>query len=68
MLSENFVGAQVRAFLQQNFSIIGDIRPRYFTNAIDTKTTGGDVVVRYASLLPARILMRSTVSLSRNHT
>ena len=68
VLSENFVGAQVRAFLQQNFSIIGDIRPRYFTNAIDTKTTGGDVVVRYASLLPAGILMRSTVSLSRNHT
>ena len=68
VLSENFVGATVRSFLQQNFQIIGDIRPRYFTNAIDTKTTGADLVLRYVQQLAPETFVRSTVGLNRNRT
>jgi iron complex outermembrane receptor protein len=68
VLSENFVGAQVRAFLRNNFNIIGDIRPRYFTNAVDTKTTGADLVVRYVAELAPETVLRSTLGLNRNHT
>ncbi len=68
VLSENFVGTTVRAFLQQNFQIIGDIRPRYFTNAIDTKTTGADLVLRYVKQVAAETFVRSTVGLNRNRT
>ena len=68
VLSENFVGAAVRSFLQQNFQIIGDIRPRYFTNAIDTKTTGADLVLRYVTQLAPGTFVRSTVGLNRNRT
>jgi iron complex outermembrane receptor protein len=68
VLSENFVGTQVRAFLRNNFNIIGDIRPRYFTNAVDTKTTGADLVVRYLAELAPETILRSTLGLNRNHT
>ena len=68
VLSENFVGATVRAFLAQNFNVIGDIRPRYFTNAIDTKTSGADLVLRYVVELAPQTFFRSTVGLNRNQT
>ena len=68
VLSENFVGVTVRQFLAANFNIIGDIRPRYFTNAIDTKTTGADLVLRYVAELAPRTFFRSTLGLNRNHT
>ncbi|MBA3672540.1 MAG: TonB-dependent receptor [Gemmatimonadaceae bacterium] len=68
VLSENFVGATVRAFLTQNFNIIGDIRPRYFTNAINTRTTGADLVMRDVAELAPRTFVRSTIGLNRNHT
>ena len=68
VLSENFVGATVRNFLQQNFQIIGDIRPRYFTNAIDTKTTGADLVLRVVTQLAPATFVRSTLGLNRNRT
>jgi len=47
VLSENFTGAGVRALLAANGVTGLDIRPRFFTNAVDTRTTGVDVVVRY---------------------
>ena len=68
VLSENFVGATVRTFLSTNFNIIGDIRPRYFTNAIDTKTMGADLVLRYVVELAPRTFFRSTLGFNRNET
>ena len=68
VLSENFVGATVRSFLATNFNVIGDIRPRYFTNAIDTKTIGADLVLRYVVEFAPQTFFRSTVGLNRNAT
>jgi iron complex outermembrane receptor protein len=47
VFSENFVGAQVTALLQSK-GLSGVSGGRYFTNAIDTRTHGVDVVVNYA--------------------
>ena len=68
VLSENFVGATVRSFLATNFNVIGDIRPRYFTNAIDTKTIGADLVLRYVVEFAPQTFFRSTIGLNRNET
>ncbi len=46
ILSENLIGAPVTAFLQGR-GIFGVTGGRYFTNAVDTKTTGGDLVGTY---------------------
>ncbi|MDP9179086.1 MAG: TonB-dependent receptor [Gemmatimonadota bacterium] len=47
VLSGNFTGAAMTAFLAaQGFPGVGSAR--YFTNAIDTRTVGFDVVTRYA--------------------
>jgi iron complex outermembrane receptor protein len=47
VLSGNFTGAAMTAFLaSQGFPGVGSAR--YFTNAIDTKTAGIDIVGRYA--------------------
>lgn len=46
VFSDNFVGAQVTALLQSK-GFTGVQGGRYFTNAIDTKTQGVDVVVNY---------------------
>lgn len=46
MLSENLVGGAVSAFLQQR-GIFGVTGGRYFTNAVDTRTRGVDVVGTY---------------------
>ena len=45
-LSENLIGAAVTTFLQ-NRGIFGVTGGRYFTNAVDTKTTGVDVIGTY---------------------
>lgn len=47
VFSENFVGAQVNALLAAK-GLTGVTGGRYFTNAIDTRTHGVDVVVNYA--------------------
>ena len=47
VFSDNFVGAQVTALLASK-GLTGVSGGRYFTNAIDTKTHGVDVVVNYA--------------------
>lgn len=46
ILSENLTGAPVRAFLAAR-GFAGTDGGRYFTNAVDTKTTGFDLVGRY---------------------
>lgn len=46
VLSENLTGAAVQNFLQ-GFGIFGVTGGRYFTNAIDTKTRGIDIVGSY---------------------
>ena len=45
-LSENLIGSAVTTFLQ-NRGIFGVTGGRYFTNAVDTKTTGIDVIGTY---------------------
>ncbi len=45
-LSENLIGPAVTTFLQ-NRGIFGVTGGRYFTNAVDTKTTGVDVIGTY---------------------
>jgi iron complex outermembrane receptor protein len=67
VLSENFVGDSVRAFIRP-FGLIGDIRPRYFTNAIDTRTNGLDVVLRYAADLGGNAFLRLTGGYNQNRT
>ncbi|MBA4071205.1 MAG: TonB-dependent receptor [Gemmatimonas sp.] len=47
VFSENFTGAQVTALLVAK-GLTGVSGGRYFTNAIDTKTKGFDVVVNYS--------------------
>ncbi|MEK6611766.1 MAG: TonB-dependent receptor [Gemmatimonadota bacterium] len=47
VFSENFVGPQVNALLAAK-GLTGVTGGRYFTNAIDTRTHGVDVVVNYA--------------------
>jgi len=57
----------VRAFIRP-FGFIGDIRPRYFTNAIDTRTNGLDVVLRYAADLGGNAFLRLTGGYNQNRT
>jgi iron complex outermembrane receptor protein len=51
ILSSNFTGARIQSILSQFSGFSGDIRPRFFTNAIDTRTRGVDVVLRYVNTL-----------------
>ena len=59
VLSETFVGPLVRTLVQP-FGLQGDIRPRFFTNAIDTRTRGVDVVARWARDLGNESALRAT--------
>ncbi len=52
ILSENLIGAPVTAFLETR-GIFGVTGGRYFTNAVDTKTTGVDIVGTYKWVLPS---------------
>ncbi len=47
VFSDNFVGSGIREILETH-GIEGVNGGRYFTNAIDTRTEGGDLVLRYA--------------------
>ncbi len=51
ILSSNFTGQAIQTILAKFDGFAGDIRPRFFTNAIDTRTRGVDVVVRYVAAL-----------------
>ena len=49
ILSSNFTGTAVQSILSRFQGFSGDIRPRFFTNAINTRTRGADIVLRYAT-------------------
>jgi iron complex outermembrane receptor protein len=67
VLSENFIGTGVVNFFKaRGFTGIGG--GRYFTNAINTKTTGLDVVVNYGIDLKANGVLRFTGGYNQNRT
>jgi iron complex outermembrane receptor protein len=67
VLSENFIGTGVVNFFRaRGFTGIGG--GRYFTNAINTKTTGLDVVVNYGIDLKANGVLRFTGGYNQNRT
>lgn len=67
VLSENFIGDSVRALLGRN-GISGIGGGRYFTNAINTKTTGLDIVANYGFALRNRGFVRLTTGFNQNET
>ena len=67
VLSENFIGTGIQAFFTANgFPAVNG--GRYFTNAIDTKTTGLDIVANYGLDFSARGLLRLTAGYNQNRT
>lgn len=67
VLSGNFIHASVRELLAAN-GIPGVSGARYFTNAIDTRTKGLDVVLNYGLNLGTAGLTRLTAGYNRNET
>lgn len=67
VLSNNFTGADVVNVFNQN-GLAGLQGGRYFTNAVDTKTSGVDVVVNYGWNINASTLLRLTGSYNANAT
>jgi iron complex outermembrane recepter protein len=59
VLSGNFTGATIRTFLQ-NQGFPGVAGGRFFTNAIDTRTLGVDVVANYGFAIGASSTLRLT--------
>lgn len=67
VLSGNFVDTSVANLLARN-GIVGVSGARYFTNAIDTRTKGLDIVASFAIDLSARGLLRFTGGFNENRT
>ncbi|MEO7648577.1 MAG: TonB-dependent receptor [Gemmatimonadaceae bacterium] len=67
VLSGNFVHTSVQTLLANN-GITGVSGARYFTNAIDTRTRGLDVVMQYGLNLAPRGLLRFTAGHNQNKT
>ena len=67
VLSGNFIHPSVRTLLENN-GIVGVSGARYFTNAIDTRTRGIDVVMQYGLNLAPRGLLRFTAGHNQNKT
>lgn len=67
VLSGNFIHASVRELLANN-GIPGVSGARYFTNAIDTRTKGFDVVLNYGLDLQKAGLLRFTGGYNQNET
>ncbi|MGH7527955.1 MAG: TonB-dependent receptor [Gemmatimonadales bacterium] len=65
VFSGNFTGAAVRTFLEQR-GFPGVAGARYFTNAIDTRTLGVDVVVNYGLAIGASGTLRLTGGYNRS--
>ncbi|MES2524608.1 MAG: TonB-dependent receptor [Gemmatimonadota bacterium] len=59
VFSENLLGAQVQSALV-GLGFVGQTSARYFTNAIDTRTNGIDLVANYGVTLPDDATMRVT--------
>ncbi|MFL5578170.1 MAG: TonB-dependent receptor [Gemmatimonadaceae bacterium] len=67
IFSENFTGTAVQTALA-NIGITGVNGARFFTNAIDTRTRGMEVVANYGFDFARRGLMRLTGGYSRTYT
>jgi iron complex outermembrane recepter protein len=67
ILSEAFTGQPVRDFFQQN-GITGLEGGRYFTNALDTRTRGVDVITNYGHDFGKRGIFRATAAINLNRT
>jgi iron complex outermembrane receptor protein len=67
VLSGNFIDASVRTLLENN-GITGVSGARYFTNAIDTRTRGIDLVMQYGLNMASRGLLRFTAGHNQNKT
>jgi iron complex outermembrane receptor protein len=67
VLSGNFIDASVRNLLANN-GIPGVSGARYFTNAIDTRTKGLDIVLNYGLNLGTAGITRLTGGYNRNET
>jgi len=67
VLSGNFIDPSVRTLLENN-GIMGVSGARYFTNAIDTRTRGIDVVMQYGLNMASRGLLRFTAGHNQNKT
>ena len=67
VFSGNFLGDSVKALLERN-NIPGVNGARYFTNAIDTRTRGVDVVLNSGLNFAARGLLRFTAGYNANWT
>jgi iron complex outermembrane receptor protein len=67
VLSGNFIHPSVRQLLEDN-GIPGVSGARYFTNAIDTRTKGLDVVLNYGVDLGQAGLLRFTGGYNQNET
>ena len=67
VFSGNFIGDSVRSLLV-NQGITGVAGGRYFTNAIDTRTRGLDVVMNYGVRTSATGLLRLTGGYNTNRT
>jgi iron complex outermembrane receptor protein len=67
VLSENFTGAAVQALFTQR-GLAGVSGGRFFTNAIDTRSHGVDVVANYGVTLINGAVLRLTGSYNANRT
>ena len=67
VLSGNFIHNSVRDTLA-NHGIVGVNGARYFTNAVDTRTTGLDIVSSFAIDLDTKGLLRFTGGFNENRT
>ena len=67
VLSGNFIDPSVRTLLENN-GIPGVSGARFFTNAIDTRTNGLDIVLNYGMDLDQLGLLRFTGGYNRNST
>ena len=67
VLSGNFIHSSVQRLLADS-GIVGVSGARYFTNAIDTRTTGLDIVTNFAFDLNRMGLLRFTGGFNQNRT
>ena len=67
VFSENFTGTDIQQLFASS-GLTGVTGGRFFTNAIDTRTRGLDVVANYAADFRARGLLRLTAGYNRNRT
>ncbi len=67
VFSENFTGAAVQALFQAR-GLTGVTGGRFFTNAIDTRTTGIDVVGNYGRRFPDGGIVRLTAGYNQSKT